>query len=461
MKIALVYPYSKRNVMGCNPPISLLYVASSLKQSKEDVLVIDADDGKLSSKDILKKLVEYSPDLVGIPLFSTNLPAAYDLIQLLASGKFGWKILAGGPHSTIRAQDVLDTFKGCDYVLRGEAENSIKELVKCLQANNRLDSVTGLSYREGELIVHNPDSSVNMNLDSIPFPARELLSSAYKNNTYWRIGQRRTTDVIITSRGCPYNCNFCFKIANKFRVRSPENVLEELIQIRSFGTRNVHIMDDIFVFKKDRCLEILKMIKKEKLGIEFKVRARVDCIDRELLLAMKDSGVKSVVYGIESGSQKILDLMNKRTTVEMNYKAIAMTKKAGLQCYADIFIGYLGETPETIAMTEEFILKSKPTAVNISYLYPLPNTEVYNQAKRDGILRDDWSIKSNAAWVQLPWIKSREELYPYGERMLKKYVRNPVVIFNVIRHILFKIDFKQFKMLVNYFLKYAFIAPTK
>ncbi len=451
MKTALIYPYSKKNVMGCNPPISLLYVAASLRESGEDVLVIDADEGKLSPKEILKKLVNYSPDIVGMPLFSTNLPAAYNIFQLLTSNKFGWKILMGGSHATIRAQDVLNTFKGCDYVLRGEAEGSIKELARCIQTNNSLDSVSGLSYKEGERIIHNPDSPINMNLDSIPFPARGLLNSAYKNNTYWRIGQRGATDVIITSRGCPYNCNFCFKVANKFRVRTPENIIKELIQIRSSGTRNVHIMDDIFVFKKDRCLEILRMIKKEKLGMEFKVRARVDCIDKELLLAMKDSGVKSVVYGIESGSQEILDSMNKHTTVEMNHKAIAMTKKAGLQCYADIFVGYPGETPETIAKTEKFILKTKPTAVNISYLYPLPNTEVYNQAKRDGTLMDDWSVKSNAAWVRLPWIKSREELYPYGERMLKKYICNPIVIFHVIRHVLFKIDFKQFKMLVDYF----------
>jgi len=461
MKIALVYPYSKRNVMGCNPPISLLYVASSLMQSNEDVLVIDADDGRLSPEGVLKRLVEYSPDIVGVPLFSTNLPAAYGFIRLLGSGKFGWKILAGGPHSTIRAQDVLDTFNECDYVLRGEAENSVKDLVKCLKTNSHLNSVPGLSYREAGRVIHNPDSPINMDLDSIPFPARELLKGAYKNNIYWRIGQRGATDVIITSRGCPYSCNFCFKVANKFRVRSPENVLRELIEIRSFGTRNVHIMDDIFVFKKDRCLKILKMIKKEKLGIEFKVRARVDCIDKELLLAMKDAGVNSVVYGIESGSQKILDLMNKRTTVEMNYKAIAMTKKAGLQCYSDIFIGYPGETPETIAMTEEFILKSRPTAVNISYMYPLPNTQVYNQAKSDGTLRNDWGIHSDAAWVQLPWIKSREELYPYGEAILKKYVRIPAVVFNVIRHILFKIDFKQFKMLVDYFFRHAFKSASR
>lgn len=456
MKIGLVYPYRKQDFTGCNPPISLLYLAGTLKQAGEDVLVIDSDDGNLTGADILKRLIIYSPDLIGIPLYTTCLREAYELVNLLVAERVGWRILLGGPHATACAEEVLRTFSGCDYVLRGESEQSIVELAKCLEAKGSLASVKGLSYRLGCEIVSNPDEPLNMDLDSIPLPARELLDAAYKRNVYWRVEHRGATDVIITSRGCPYNCNFCHRISKKFRTRSPENVLEELIAIRSREIRNVHIMDDLFVWDKPRCLTILDMIMKEKLNMEFKVRARVDFIDMELLLSLKEAGVKSVVYGVESGSQKVLDAMNKHTTVEMNYRAIELTKKAGLKCYADAFLGYPGETPETIRETKELFLKAKPTAINVSVLIPLPDTQVYKEAEEQGTLMGSWSTDGSRAWVKLPWAEDRHTLWSYRNQIYKEYLRDPIVLLNIVRTVIFKIGFKQIRYLASYYWRVAF-----
>lgn len=455
MRIALLYPYIKRHFPGCNPPISILYLAAALKRSGDALIVIDADDGNLTADDMAARVSEYSPDLVGIPLFSTYLPAAHKLATLLDSGSHRWKILLGGPHATARPREVLETFTGCDYVLRGECEESIVHLARHLEGRLDKTDIKGLSYREGDRIVHTPDAPLNMDLDSIAFPARESLADAYRNRVYWRIGHRGVTDVIITSRGCPYNCHFCFKISKKFRVRSPENILAELVEIRAMGTRNVHIMDDLFVWNKRNCLKTLAMIKKHDLRMSFKIRARTDLIDEELLVAMRDSGVKSVVYGIESGSQEMLDRMNKRTTVEMNRRAIALTKKVGLQCYADLFIGFPGETPSTIRETEKLIAETKPTAVNCSVMYPLPDTKVYNDARENGTLMGDWDIHGVRPWIKLPWIENVGTLWSYRDHLLKKYIRNPVVILNAARHWLFRIDFKQFVTLVRYVFRFA------
>ncbi len=456
MKTGLVYPYRKQDFTGCNPPISLLYLAAALKQADEDVLVIDSDDGNLSCTDILKRLISYCPDLIGIPLYSTNLREAYELVNLLAAERVRWRILLGGPHATARAEEVLQAFSGCEYVLRGESERSIVELTKCLEANDNLASVKGLSYRLGQDIVSNPDAPLNLDLDSIPFPARELLDTAYKKNVYWRVEHRGATDVIITSRGCPYNCNFCYRISKRYRTRSPGNILEELTAIRSRGIRNVHVMDDLFVWDKPRCLTILDMIKNERLGMEFKVRARVDFIDMELLLSMKEAGVKSIVYGVESGSQKILDAMNKRTTVEMNYRAIELTKKAGLKCYADAFLGYPGETPETIRQTQELFLKAKPTAINVSVLFPLPDTKVYREAEEQGTLMGNWGTDGSRAWVKLPWIDDQHTLWRYRNQIYKKYLRDPTVLLNIVRTLIFRITFEQIKYLAWYYWRVAF-----
>ncbi len=455
MKIALLYPYIKRHFPGCNPPISILYLAASLKQAGEELIVIDADNGNLTPREIVKMVFDYSPDLIGIPVFSTYLRETYTLVKLLDSEPHGWKILLGGPHATARSEEILNTFTTCDFALRGESEQSIIDLARHLEDRLDISEVKGLSYRENGQIVHNADAPLNMDLDSIAFPAREFLADAYRNRVYWRIGYRGTTDVIITSRGCPFNCHFCFKISKKFRARSPENIVSELIEIRSLGTRNVHIMDDLFVWNKERCLKILSLIKRHKLQMNFKVRARTDFIDEELLVAMKEVGVKSVVYGIESGSQEMLDRMNKKTTVEMNRRAITLTKKVGLQCYADLFLGYPGETPETIRETEKLIVETKPTAVNCSVMYPLPNTKVYNDARENGTLMADWNIDGTHAWIKLPWIENMHTLWKYRDRMIGRYLRHPSVILNAARFWLFNIDLKQLGNLIRYVYRFT------
>jgi anaerobic magnesium-protoporphyrin IX monomethyl ester cyclase len=453
MRAALVYPYRKRDSSGCNPPLSLLYLAASLEKAGHDVLVVDSDDGDLTHQGILKRLVSYSPDVVGLPIYTTNLAAAYRLATLLGSEDFGWELLLGGPHVTARPQEVLESFTGCKYALRGECETTIVEFMEFLEGRHDPTSVEGLSYRDNGNIIHYGGVPLERDLDSVSFPARNLLADAYKRNIYWRIGHRGATDVIITSRGCPYDCNFCFQISRKFRLRSPENILEELIHIRSMGIKNVHMMDDLFVWDKERCLRILQMIREQKLGMEFKVRARVDLIDDDLLAAMKETGVVSVVYGIESGSQKILDLMNKRTTVEMNYRAIEMTKRHGLQAYADAFIGYPGETPETIEETRNLLVKARPTAVNLSVMYPLPNTTVYDQTKADGTMIGDWDVKGTRPWIKLPWTENLGQLWAYRAEVERSFLHNPVVIFNILRTLAFKISLRQIRLLATDYLK--------
>ena len=453
MKTALVYPYYKGLFTGCNPPVSLLYLASALQQADQEVFVLDIDEDHRSFGDILDLLKEISPDLVGIPLYTLVLAKGYEFVKFISQEKVPWKILIGGPHATIRPDEALDEFEACDYVLRGESEKSIVELISRLESGKSLDNVKGLSFRKGGQNRHNPDAEFITELDEIPFPARDVLKSAYEKQTYWRLGHRGTTDFIITSRGCPYDCNFCFRLSKKFRTRSPENIIAELKDLKSRGIHNVHIMDDLFVWNKPRFMKIVDLIKQEDLQMQFKVRARVNFIDEEMLQAMKQAGVKSVVYGIESGSQKILDAMNKRTTVAMNYKAISMTKKAGLQCYADMFLGYPGETLETISETENLIMKARPTAINLSVMYPLPGTRVYNEAKENGTLRRDWNVQGSYAWIQLPWVEQLIDLFKIRKRIVRKFLLHPVVIWNGLRATLGNIDFRQSKLLLQYFFK--------
>ena len=386
-------------------------------------------------------------------MFSNSMPAAYEAVKMFKESLPSSKILMGGPHPTAMPQDVFDQFEQCDYVLRGESDFSIVELVKSLEKGNSLKDVKGLSYKKDGQVIHNEPAPTIKDLDAISFPARELLDSAYKKHTYWRMGHTGTTDVLISSRGCPFDCNFCFKITREARFRSADNILEELIMLKNRGINNVHVMDDLFVANKTKCIQIMEKIKQNKLNMNFKVRARVDTISRDILLIMKEAGVKAVVYGIESGSQTMLDLMNKRTTVGQNYKAVEMTKKTGLQCYADLFMGFPGETMDTIRETERFIIRSKPTALNFAVMYPLPKTKVYDDAKAQNTLIGKWGIREAAPWIKLPWIKSKKDLFVIRNKIIRKYLLHPVVLFNGLKFLIRDMDLFQIKILFTYFFK--------
>ena len=444
MKIALVYPYKKEGFQGCNPPVSLLYLAAALRKAGQEVAVFDIDEDNRSEADLIDILCEHSPDVVGIPLFTAYLKNAYNFERLLAKTNHHWKLLIGGPHATVKPIDTLKDFESCDFVIRGEADNSIVELAESLEQRKPLEDVNGLTFRTNGNIVHNADIDVLPDLDTLEFPARDLLASAYKNGTYWRVGNHGVTDIVITSRGCPFSCNFCFKVSNKFRTRSPENIVAELKELKGRGIKNVHIMDDLFVFNKPHLYRVIDLIKKDKLKMKLKVRARTNFIDEEILQKLKEIGVNNIVFGIESGSQKILDQMNKKTTVEMNENAIRMAKKAGMDCYADIFIGYPGETPETIKETENLIIKTKPSAIQVGILYPLPGTKVYNDAIEQGVLQGDWDIRGTHPWVKLPWTESRKDLQILLKRLMSRYVTNPVVIFKMLSTVITSFDIRQY-----------------
>ena len=169
----------------------------------------------------------------------------------------------------------------------------------------------------------------------------------------------------------------------------------------------------------------------------------MDAIDEELLAEMRKAGIRSVTYGFESGSQKILDAMNKRVKAEDNYKAVRLTKRAGLAAYGDVLIGYPGEDEETIAETERFLIKARPTAMNMHALVPFPGTPVYEEAKMNGTLVGDWTIHGSLPYVKLPWMDDRSTLLERVRRITRRYYTNPLVLWGLLWHLRFRFTRRQ------------------
>lgn len=436
--------------LGMHVPISLLYLGSQLSREGHNVVFFDRRTFPKYSE-FLQKLKGVEADLIGIPLFAGDYTLAYELINRIRKFIPSPKIVMGGPEVSANREGVARIFYKADYILSGEAEYTLSQLANCLADCDEkgLESIPGLSYQKEGIIRHNPIPDPIKDIDGIPFPKRDLISSDMWKKYYYFTGLVRPTDVILTSRGCPFSCKFCFQLYPGYRARSSENVLAEIEEIYRRGTRGLNILDDNFIVNRKRCVEILEGILHKGWKLRIKCRGRVDSVDAELLKLMKKAGVNSVTYGIESGSEKLLDAMGKKTSVDQNFEAIKMTKEAGLLCYIDLFLGYPGETRETIKETSDFLIKAKPTGINMGCLFPLRGTEVYEEAKRNGTLIGDWDILDGYPRVKLPWFNDIQELYDEHRKVARCFWLNWGVITQGFSAVIRRFGFRDYVDIIN------------
>jgi len=290
----------------------------------------------------------------------------------------------------------------------------MRDLAARVEAKQSLDGCLGVSYRDSEgRLKSNPARPVETNLDNLPAPARHLVADIYEKGQYYALLEAdRPVGGIVTTRGCPFSCGFCYNTTKRYRMRSPENVVEELVHLKTkLGVNFVEFNDILFTANRRRAERIFELLIKENLGIRFAFKARAPEINDRFVDLARRAGAAQIGFGVESGSQAIIERMNKKTTVEQCAKGIETVRKAKIRCHTGYVLGYPGETPDTIRQTVDFILKTKPTTVTIDVLLPYPDTPVYHEAKADGSLVGDWSPNMpEYPWVKLPWVRSREEL---------------------------------------------------
>lgn len=458
MRVLLVNPKNESLLLEqtCFPPLGLLYLASSLLKNYHEVGIIDANAFSIHDKDIIQEISKYNPDIIGMGLCSEMLRPVYNITKLIKLNFPNIKIVLGGSHISATPDNVLKEFTHVDFLLRNESEYTIIELCDSLRKNKNLKRIKGISYRIKNKIVHNPPRPPIRNIDEIEFPARELLIDAYKKKKYFSVVvKERPVDGVITSRGCPYSCGFCYNHDKFYRARSIKNVLDEILYINSYKVRNIEILDDLFTFNRKRAIEIFKAIKKENLDITFRIKSRVDLVDRELVAKAKSANVYMISYGAESGVQKILNNMDKKITPKMIENACKITNEAKIKCMTSWIVGYPGETLHTINKTIKFIIKIKPFAIQVRPLLPYPNTPVYNFAKSKGILMGDWSVKNETCpWIKLPWIKNYEDLLKQAQLIKNKVYLRPYYILTFFNQLINNFNPKLINYSMSEFIKF-------
>lgn len=381
MKVLLINPPIRENAKPINFPIGLGIIASVLLENGNEVEVFDINALRLSKEQVISNLKKYTPDLIGIGGLITTYKYLKWIIPEIKSTFPNIKIVVGGGVVT-ENPEILMKATVADYAVIAEGEITIVELVDAINTSKNLSAIKGLAYKnsEGNVIV-NPKRELIKNLDDAPMPAYHLfpMDIYLVNQSHSRILGCQPEMNIITSRGCPFNCNYCYHIFSKgVRYRSIDKVIEEIkFFINSYQVHSFILIDETFTINSKRVTEFCEALIRENINITWSCYARVSLVEKNLLKLMKETGCYRIGFGIESGSQKILDLMNKKETVEQAERAIKMVRKAGMICGTTFMCGYIGETKETIRETVSFC-KKHLISTSFSFTTPYPGTQLYS-----------------------------------------------------------------------------------
>ncbi len=382
--ILLVSPYRlsqdplEQKLMKPYPPLGLLYIAAALRQhfSVEVFDMTFREEHELESA-----LQRLKPKVVGVHANIVCREGAGRAIR--QARETGAVVITGGPDPSTYEDIYLEKF-GVNYIVQGEAEITVVELVKAILDNEpmaRFSEIAGLVFLKERKITRTPLRPLVKDLDSLPMPAWDMVNLPQYFSA-WRKRWGFSSMHIMTSRGCPFSCNWCSKevFARSFRQHSPQRVVDEMLLLRDkFGVDRIWLADDIVGANKKWMAKWYEEVMQRKAQIPYECLTRVDLVDETTIKQLKDTGCWKIYYGAESGSQKVLDAMNKEIKVEEIYQATRLTRAAGINVGFFIMFGYPGETLEDIKLTEKMLRELKPDTAGFSVAYPLKGTKFYEQ----------------------------------------------------------------------------------
>jgi len=451
LKILLVAPPSKSSVKKVlevtSPPLGLAYIASMLEKSGEGVKIIDSLAENYTFDDIRKEIDIWGADVVGV---TSTTPTFYDALKVAKIAKeCNATTVLGGPHVTFTAKETLSNYPYVDFVVRGEGEFTMLELVESLKKREEPKSVLGLSYRsKSGVIKENPPRPPIMDLDALPIPAYHLLPMS----KYTFQGLRFAT--MVTSRGCPFQCVFCSSskiCGKKWRGRSAKKVVDEMeFLIDKYKVNCIEFLDDTFTFDRKRVIKICEEIISRGIDVNWMCSSRVNLFNRELAFKISSAGCQCVYFGVESGSQRILNLMRKGITLGQAVKAINLAKEAGINTVASFILGMPDESIDEANSTIEFATRLNPDYAQFTICTPYPGTDLYSYAvKNNWLLTRNWSKYDALTPVMKTKIGASMLRKLLAKAYFKFYARL-AYIFNKIKRKEFIILRKGFKVIWNY-----------
>ena len=381
------------------PPLGLAQLYAVLEKNGKDADVVDAYDW--SFKQIQRYVEEQQPDMVGMPCTTPTRFEVLDTAALIKKVNPKIKIVLGGPHATLMPQQILENYPFVDVIVRNEGEYTLLNLIDCLDSKEKPGNVQGISFREDNKIHHTPNAPFIKRLDGLPFPAYHKF-----NLKHYIPYEDLTADLnklvrapLISSRGCPYKCIFCSSSdfwGHRWRFQSPKYVVDLMEYLYSqFDARYQRFFDDHFFASKRRTIEMCQELVKRGLHKEiiWRCEGRPDAGNREMYEWLAKAGCHMIEFGVESGTEEGLIALNKQYTLDQIRKTLKITKEIGILRKCFFILGGPHENQKTVRQTRKFIEEIDPDRINTFVLTIFPGTQLYERAKSEGLIGDDFWLK--------------------------------------------------------------------
>lgn len=441
MKAVLIRPSSVLGDMtffAFRYATSLARLAAYLRLHGIEVEIWDLETHPEQKKDILLRLEKSRPQLVGLSCLTPGIENGHEIAAFIKQ-KFPEVVTAvGGPHSTALPEGTLKEYRAFDVVVVGEGESTLLELCQRIKEGRGWSGIAGIVRRENDRIIMEPPRPLIQDVDSLPFPARDLLDLKVKRRAHFNRGIAsdflRIVDMA-SSRGCPNRCIFCaVNLSHSHgetavRFRSAANFLAEVEGCRSkYGFNHIYIDDDTFTLNRERVSQISQGLK--KMELTWDCNGRVNNVTKDMLKEMVDSGCQKISFGVESGSPRILKLIKKNITLEQVRQAFRWSREAGLKITEGTFIigSHPEETREEVAKTAAIIEELDPDFICLSVIVPYPGTEVYRLMKEKGLIASERWEDYVMYGRQPQWRTdhfSAQELMRIQRRILRRFYLNP------------------------------------
>jgi len=451
MKVLLINPpYTNFEGMkesgGHMMHLGLAYIASFLLKKMPDcqISILDAEAKSMGYEEIKNEIKDKKADIIGITCPTPAMKHVLKIAEITKKIKPKTVVVLGGIHPTALPEETIKN-RFVDFAVISEGEQTFYEIVRAIREKKEdFQDIKGILFKKNGNIITTPPRELIDNLDDIPFPARDLFDLKLYYSAPTKKVSNENAGPILTSRGCAFGCKHCIskKVwGRRVRFRSVKNVIDELDEcINKYRIKEFNIFDDTFTLNEKRAIEICDEIIKRKWNISWIAFSRVNTISEKLLEKMIEAGCKKISFGLESGSQKILDLMNKQATVEMGRQAVNLAAKHGVLVHASFMFGNIGETEETIKETVKFAKSLPLDNATFFITSPFPGTELYEVAKKEGFITKDTKWEAFAPLTNTPPISvqknvSKERLVYWQKRAFREFYLRPKYIWGKIKRI--------------------------